>query len=40
MNGKLCSTDCGAMVQIDDEKEFESVFHNFASFSHLFSDGR
>jgi hypothetical protein len=37
-NGKHCSTDGGAMAQIDYEKKFESIFHNFASFSHLYSD--
>jgi hypothetical protein len=37
-NGKHCSTDCGAMVLFDYEKKFESIFHNFASFSYLYSD--
>jgi hypothetical protein len=37
-NDKHCSTNCGAMAQIDYEKKFESIFHNFASFSHLYLD--
>jgi hypothetical protein len=37
-NGKDCSTDCGAMAQINYRKKFESIFHNFASFSHLYSE--